>query len=111
MTGTMARAWDIMCQGCYNSDGFRRQAIPPTGGVYAGLDVDYITRIPSTYFTLPVFNSEGLLDTRKQAGIASPTTSTRMIISVLKNRKRQGWTTHAGRHHDHSYITYGTERW
>lgn len=100
--------WDIMCLGCYNNDGFTPPGYSAYEKVFMGW-IDYITPIPGTYYTLPVFNQKQEA-TDKAVCITSNLNQNEFF--VLENRKKQGWDRYApGEGIMITHVVYNAERW
>ena len=100
--------WDIMCLGCYNNDGYTPPGYSAYEKVFMGW-IEYITPIPGTYYTLPVFNQKQAA-TDKAVCITSNLNQNEFFI--LENRKKQGWDRYApGEGIMITHVIYNEERW
>ena len=100
--------WDIMCLGCYNNDGYTPPGYSAYEKVFMGW-INYITPIPGTYYTLPVFNQKQA-STDKAICITSDLNQNEFFI--LENRKKQGWDRYApGEGIMITHVTYNQDRW
>lgn len=100
--------WDIMCNGCYNNDGYTPPGYTAYEKVFMGW-VDYITPQPGTYYTLPVWNQKSAT-TDKAVRIVSNLNQNEYF--VIENRKRQGWDRYLpGEGLFITHITYNADRW
>ena len=100
--------WDIMCMGCYNNDGFTPPGYSAYEKVFMGW-INYITPIPGTYYTLPVFNQKQA-ETDKAVCITSNLNQNEYF--VLEYRKKQGWDRYApGEGIMITHVTYNADRW
>ena len=100
--------WDIMCMGCYNNNGFT----PPGYSAYEKVFMnwaEYITPVPGTYYTLPVWN-QCQAATDKAVCIVSSLNENEYFI--LENRRKQGWDRYMpGEGLMITHITYDANRW
>ena len=100
--------WDIMCLGCYNNVGFTPPGYSAYEKVFMGW-LEYITPMPGTYYTLPVFNQKQAA-TDKAICITSNLNQNEFFI--LENRKKQGWDRYApGEGIMITHVTYSQDRW
>ena len=100
--------WDIMCLGCYNNDGFTPPGYSAYEKVFMGW-INYITPVPGTYYTLPVFNQKQAA-TDKAVCIRSDLNQNEFFI--LEYRKKQGWDRYApGEGIMITHVTYNQDRW
>ena len=100
--------WDIMCLGCYNNDGFTPPGYSAYEKVFMGW-INYITPIPGTYYTLPVFNQKQA-ETDKAVCITSNLNQNEYF--VLEYRKKQGWDRYApGEGIMITHVTFNSDRW
>ena len=100
--------WDIMCLGCYNNDGFTPPGYSAYEKVFMGW-LEYITPVPGTYYTLPVFNQKQEA-TDKAVCITSNLNENEFFI--LENRKKQGWDRYApGEGIMITHVVYNADRW
>ena len=100
--------WDIMCMGCYNNDGFTPPGYSAYEKVFMGW-INYITPIPGTYYTLPVFNQKQA-ETDKAVCITSNLNQNEYFI--LEYRKKQGWDRYApGEGIMITHVTFNGDRW
>ena len=79
--------WDVMCLGCYANDTYSPVGYSAYEKVFMGW-VDYITPVPNTYYTLPVWNKL-TKETDKAVCIVSDVNKNEYFI--LENRQRTGW--------------------
>ena len=101
-------SWDIMCLGCYNNDGFTPPGYTAYEKHFMGW-IDYITPMPGTYYTLPVFNQKQAA-TDKAICITSDLNQNEFFI--LENHKKQGWDRYApGEGIMITHVTYNQDRW
>lgn len=100
--------WDIMCLGCYNNDGFTPPGYSAYEKNFMGW-IEFITPLPGTYYTLPVFNQKQL-STDKALCITSDLNANEFFI--VENRKKQGWDRYApGEGLMITHVTYSADRW
>ena len=100
--------WDIMCMGCYNNDGFTPAGYTAYEKNFMGW-IEYITPLPGTYYTLPVFNQKNAA-TDKAICITSNLNQNEFFI--IENRKKQGWDRYApGEGIMITHVTFNAERW
>ena len=101
-------SWSIMCNGCYNNDGFTPPGYTAYEKVFMGW-IDYLKARPGTYYTLPVFNLKQQ-STDKAVCITSDLNENEYF--VLEYRKRQGWDRYMpGEGIMITHITYNADRW
>ena len=101
-------SWSIMCNGCYNNDGFTPPGYTAYEKVFMGW-IDYIKARPGTYYTLPVFNLKQQ-STDKAVCITSDLNENEYFI--IENRKRQGWDRYMpGEGIMITHVTYDADRW
>ena len=100
--------WDIMCLGCYNNDGFTPPGYSAYEKHFMGW-IDYITPIPGTYYTLPIFNQKQA-STDKALCITSDLNQNEFFI--IENRRKQGWDRYAPASGIMiTHVTYNQDRW
>ena len=100
--------WDIMCMGCYNNDGFTPPGYSAYEKNFMGW-IEYVTPLPGTYYTLPVFNQKQQ-STDKALCITSDLNQNEFFI--IENRKKQGWDRYApGEGIMITHVTYDADRW
>ena len=100
--------WDIMCQGCYCNDGYTPVGYSAYEKVFMGW-VNYITPVPNTYYTLPVWNQK-VKDNDKAVCIVSEENKNEYFI--FENRKRHGWDRFLpGEGILVTHITYSASQW
>ncbi len=100
--------WDIMCMGCYNNNGFTPPGYSAYEKVFMGW-IEYITPVPGTYYTLPVFNQKQEA-TDKAVCIKSNLNQNEYFI--LEYRKKQGWDRYApGEGIMITHVVYNASRW
>ena len=100
--------WDIMCMGCYNNDGFTPPGYSAYEKNFMGW-IEFVTPLPGTYYTLPVFNQKQL-STDKALCITSDLNANEFFI--VENRKKQGWDRYApGEGIMITHVTYSADRW
>ena len=100
--------WDIMCLGCYNNDGYTPPGYSAYEKVFMGW-INYITPVPGTYYTLPIFNLKQA-ETDKALCIVSDLNPNEYF--VLEYRKKQGWDRYApGEGIMITHVTYSAQRW
>ena len=101
-------SWDIMCLGCYNNDGFTPPGYTAYEKVFMGW-INYITPVPGTYYTLPVFNQKQAA-TDKAVCITSNLNQNEFFI--LEYHKKQGWDRYApGEGIMITHVIYNQDRW
>ena len=100
--------WDLLDLGCYNNDGFTPPGYSAYEKKFMGW-IDYITPMPGTYYTLPVFNQKNAA-TDKALCIVSDVNENEYFI--IENRRKQGWDRYlAGQGIMITHVTYNAERW
>jgi len=100
--------WDIMCLGCYCNDGYTPVGYSAYEKVFMGW-VNYITPVPNTYYTLPVWNQK-----REETDQAVCVTSdvNKNEYFIFENRKRVGWDRYLpGQGIMVTHITYSPNYW
>ena len=101
-------SWDIMCLGCYNNDGYTPPGYTAYEKVFMGW-INYITPVPGTYYTLPVFNQKQAA-TDKALCISSDLNQNEFF--VIENRRKQGWDRYApGSGIMITHVIYNQDRW
>ena len=100
--------WSLMCNGCYNDDGFTPIGYSAYEKHFMGW-IDYITPVDSTYYTLEAMNQKDVA-TDQAICIVSPLHDDEYYI--LENRRKQGWDSFI---HDEgllvTHITFDKEKW
>ena len=100
--------WDIMCLGCYCNDGYTPVGYSAYEKVFMGW-VDFITPVPNTYYTLPVWNKKSK-ESDKAVCITSDLNKNEYFI--LENRYRTGWDRYLpGTGILVTHITYSASQW
>ena len=101
-------SWDIMCNGCYNNNGYTPTGYTAYEKVFMGW-IDYITPQPGTYYTLPAMNQKSAA-TDKALCLKSPLNDDEYFI--IENRRKQGWDRYnPGQGIMISHVTFNAERW
>ena len=100
--------WDVMCLGCYANDGYMPVGFSAYEKVFMGW-TQYITPVPNTYYTLPVWNQKQK-ETDKAVCIVSDVNKNEYFI--FENRKRTGWDSCLpGQGILVTHITYSASKW
>ena len=100
--------WDIMDMGCYNNEGYTPSGYSAYEKVFMGW-IEYITPMPGTHYTLPVFNQMNAA-TDKALCIVSDLNENEYFI--VENRRKQGWDRYApGEGIMITHVTYKQDRW
>ena len=100
--------WDIMCRGSYNNDTYTPAGYSAYEKAFMGW-IEYITPLPGTYYTLPVWNQKNA-DTDKAVCMVSDLNKNEYFI--IENRKLQGWDQYLpGEGIMITHVTYNADRW
>jgi M6 family metalloprotease-like protein len=100
--------WDLMDMGCYNNEGFTPIGYSAYEKVFMGW-IEYVTPMPSTHYTLPVFNQKNAA-TDKALCIVSDLNENEYFI--VENRRKQGWDRYIpGEGIMITHVTYKQDRW